>query len=87
MGGALAAREPLDRPPSPRRHSEMEEAVGTVKDKYERERALLFEENKKLTAENERVTYRPGPPRRGLWRLHSRALGVCCCQCFCFEMN
>ncbi|XP_036094349.1 serine/threonine-protein kinase MRCK beta isoform X3 [Rousettus aegyptiacus] len=38
------------------RHSEMEEAVGTVKDKYERERTLLFEENKKLTAENERLT-------------------------------
>lgn len=39
----------------PLRHNEMEEAVGTVKDKYERERAMLFEENKKLTAENERV--------------------------------
>lgn len=37
------------------RHSEMEEAVGTVRDKYERERAMLFEENKKLTAENEKV--------------------------------
>uniref|UniRef100_A0A9L0SKD1 Serine/threonine-protein kinase MRCK beta n=1 Tax=Equus caballus TaxID=9796 RepID=A0A9L0SKD1_HORSE len=37
------------------RHNEMEEAVGTVKDKYERERAMLFEENKKLTAENERL--------------------------------
>lgn len=34
----------------------MEEAVGTVKDKYERERAMLFDENKKLTAENEKVT-------------------------------
>lgn len=33
----------------------MEEAVGTVRDKYERERAMLFEENKKLTAENEKV--------------------------------
>lgn len=41
---------------SPRgRHSELEEAIGTVKDKYERERALLFDENKKLTAENEKV--------------------------------
>ncbi|XP_044929958.1 serine/threonine-protein kinase MRCK beta isoform X2 [Mustela putorius furo] len=37
------------------RHTEMEEAVGTVRDKYERERALLLEENKKLTAENERL--------------------------------
>uniref|UniRef100_A0A8C8ZFN8 Serine/threonine-protein kinase MRCK beta n=1 Tax=Prolemur simus TaxID=1328070 RepID=A0A8C8ZFN8_PROSS len=37
------------------RHNEMEEAVGTVKDKYERERALLFDENKKLTAENEKL--------------------------------
>ncbi|XP_058147258.1 serine/threonine-protein kinase MRCK beta isoform X1 [Dasypus novemcinctus] len=37
------------------RHNEMEEAVGTVKDKYERERAMLFEENKKLTGENERL--------------------------------
>lgn len=41
--------------PSPRRHNEMEEAIGTVKDKYERERAMLFDENKKLTAENEKV--------------------------------
>lgn len=38
------------------RHNEMEEAIGTVKDKYERERAMLFDENKKLTAENEKVT-------------------------------
>ncbi|XP_054944481.1 LOW QUALITY PROTEIN: serine/threonine-protein kinase MRCK beta [Physeter macrocephalus] len=37
------------------RHSEMEEAVGTVKDKYERERVMLLEENKKLTAENEKL--------------------------------
>ncbi|XP_004376760.1 serine/threonine-protein kinase MRCK beta [Trichechus manatus latirostris] len=37
------------------RHNEMEEAVGTVKDKYERERAMLTEENKKLTAENDRL--------------------------------
>lgn len=51
--------------PPPRRHSEMEEAVGTVKDKYERERTLLFEENKKLTAENERVTYPIRAPRGG----------------------
>lgn len=37
------------------RHSEMEEAVGTLKDKYERERTMLFEDNKKLTTENEKV--------------------------------
>ncbi|KAM8781802.1 serine/threonine-protein kinase MRCK beta [Rhynchonycteris naso] len=37
------------------RHSEVEEAVATIKDKYERERAVLFEENKKLTAEKERL--------------------------------
>ncbi|KAM5274174.1 serine/threonine-protein kinase MRCK beta [Ctenodactylus gundi] len=37
------------------RHSEMEEAVGTMKDKYERERAMLFDENKKLAAENEKL--------------------------------
>lgn len=37
------------------RHSEMEEAVGAMKDKYERERAMLFDENKKLTAENEKL--------------------------------
>uniref|UniRef100_A0A6I8PF44 Serine/threonine-protein kinase MRCK beta n=1 Tax=Ornithorhynchus anatinus TaxID=9258 RepID=A0A6I8PF44_ORNAN len=37
------------------RHSEMEEAVGTIKDKYERERTMLFEENKKLTTETERL--------------------------------
>ncbi|MEJ1275938.1 hypothetical protein NN561_006837 [Cricetulus griseus] len=37
------------------RHNEMEEAVGTVKDKYERERVMLLDENKKLTAENEKL--------------------------------
>ncbi|XP_062484002.1 serine/threonine-protein kinase MRCK beta isoform X3 [Pezoporus occidentalis] len=37
------------------RHSEMEEAVGTMKDKYERERSMLLEDNKKLTTENERL--------------------------------
>lgn len=68
-GGALAAWEPLDRPPSPLRHSEMEEAVGTVKDKYERERALLFEENKKLTAENERVTHGSRASAPGGWNV------------------
>lgn len=33
----------------------MEEAVGTMKEKYERERSMLLEDNKKLTTENERV--------------------------------
>nr|XP_033806736.1 serine/threonine-protein kinase MRCK beta isoform X2 [Geotrypetes seraphini] len=37
------------------RHSEMEEAVGTLKEKYERERTLLLEENKKFTTESERL--------------------------------
>ncbi|XP_062037128.1 serine/threonine-protein kinase MRCK beta isoform X2 [Lepus europaeus] len=37
------------------RHTEMEEAVGTIRDKYERERAMLVDENKKLTAENEKL--------------------------------
>ncbi|XP_014447700.1 serine/threonine-protein kinase MRCK beta isoform X2 [Tupaia chinensis] len=37
------------------RHSEMEEAVAAVKDKYERERALLSDENRKLTADNEKL--------------------------------
>lgn len=33
----------------------MEEAVGTMKEKYERERSMLLEDNKKLTTENERL--------------------------------
>ncbi|ELK31580.1 Serine/threonine-protein kinase MRCK beta, partial [Myotis davidii] len=37
------------------RLSEVEEAVGTVKDKFERDRAVLSEENKKLAAEKERL--------------------------------
>ncbi|CAJ0965061.1 unnamed protein product [Ranitomeya imitator] len=37
------------------RHMEMEEAVGTVKEKYERERSILLEENKKLSTETERL--------------------------------
>uniref|UniRef100_A0A8D2IZK5 Serine/threonine-protein kinase MRCK beta n=1 Tax=Varanus komodoensis TaxID=61221 RepID=A0A8D2IZK5_VARKO len=37
------------------KHSEMEEAVGTLKEKYERERTMLFEDNKKITSENERL--------------------------------
>ncbi|CAH2328550.1 serine threonine- kinase MRCK beta isoform X1 [Pelobates cultripes] len=38
------------------RQSELDEAVGTVKDKYERERGILFEENKKLSVESERLS-------------------------------
>ncbi|XP_069063399.1 serine/threonine-protein kinase MRCK beta [Pleurodeles waltl] len=37
------------------RQSEMEEAVGTIKEKYERERTMLHEENKKLSSETERL--------------------------------
>ncbi|KAM5129010.1 LOW QUALITY PROTEIN: serine/threonine-protein kinase MRCK beta [Mantella aurantiaca] len=37
------------------RQSELEETVGTVKDKYERERTILLEDNKKLSAETERL--------------------------------
>ncbi|XP_062824578.1 serine/threonine-protein kinase MRCK beta isoform X9 [Anolis carolinensis] len=37
------------------KHSEMEEAVGTLKEKYERERTMLFEDNKKITSENEKL--------------------------------
>ncbi|XP_068110727.1 serine/threonine-protein kinase MRCK beta isoform X2 [Hyperolius riggenbachi] len=37
------------------RQSELEEAVGTVKEKYERERTILLEENKKLSTETERL--------------------------------
>lgn len=47
-----APEPPLSLPP---RLAEMEEAVGTIREKHERERAVLFEENRKLTAENERV--------------------------------
>lgn len=37
------------------RQSELEETVGTVKEKYERERTILMEDNKKLSAETERL--------------------------------
>nr|XP_034961400.1 serine/threonine-protein kinase MRCK beta isoform X7 [Zootoca vivipara] len=37
------------------KHSEMEETVGTMKEKYERERTMLFEDNKKITTENEKL--------------------------------
>lgn len=37
------------------RLSELEEAVGTARDKFERDRAVLSEENKKLAAEKERL--------------------------------
>ncbi|XP_053330292.1 serine/threonine-protein kinase MRCK beta [Spea bombifrons] len=38
------------------RQSELEEAVGTVKEKYERERGIIFEENKKLSTESEKLS-------------------------------
>ncbi|KAI2651872.1 Serine/threonine-protein kinase MRCK beta [Labeo rohita] len=38
------------------RQTEMDEAMGSLKDKYERERNLLSEENRKLTAETDRLT-------------------------------
>uniref|UniRef100_A0A8C4T582 non-specific serine/threonine protein kinase n=1 Tax=Erpetoichthys calabaricus TaxID=27687 RepID=A0A8C4T582_ERPCA len=37
------------------RQIEMEEAVGSLKEKYERERTMLTEENKKLTTENDKL--------------------------------
>ncbi|RXN17931.1 serine threonine- kinase MRCK beta [Labeo rohita] len=37
------------------RQTEMDEAMGSLKDKYERERNLLSEENRKLTAETDRL--------------------------------
>ncbi|XP_041427898.1 CDC42 binding protein kinase beta L homeolog isoform X3 [Xenopus laevis] len=38
------------------RQSELEEAVGTVKEKYERERSILLDENKKLSSQTERLS-------------------------------
>uniref|UniRef100_A0A8C0CZA3 non-specific serine/threonine protein kinase n=1 Tax=Balaenoptera musculus TaxID=9771 RepID=A0A8C0CZA3_BALMU len=37
------------------RHSEMEEAVGTVKDKYERERAMLLEGKQEINSQNRQL--------------------------------
>ncbi|KAM4633138.1 serine/threonine-protein kinase MRCK beta isoform 2-T2 [Polymixia lowei] len=37
------------------RQTEMEEAVAAVKDKYERERSILTEDNRKLTSETDRL--------------------------------
>ncbi|KAJ8399206.1 hypothetical protein AAFF_G00415850 [Aldrovandia affinis] len=37
------------------RQSEMDEAVGTLKEKYERERSMLTEENRKLTSESDKL--------------------------------
>ncbi|XP_041721975.2 serine/threonine-protein kinase MRCK beta-like isoform X2 [Coregonus clupeaformis] len=37
------------------RQTEMDEAVGALKDKYERERSMLTEDNRKLTAETDRL--------------------------------
>ncbi|KAL7992690.1 hypothetical protein Chor_016946 [Crotalus horridus] len=50
----MVLRDKLDKAKR-EKHSEMEEAVGTLKDKYERERTILFEDNKKLTTENEKL--------------------------------
>lgn len=33
----------------------MDEALGSLKEKYERERSMLTEENRKLTSETDRV--------------------------------
>uniref|UniRef100_A0A8D0CKB6 Serine/threonine-protein kinase MRCK beta n=1 Tax=Scleropages formosus TaxID=113540 RepID=A0A8D0CKB6_SCLFO len=38
------------------RQSEMDEAVGALKEKYERERIMLTEDNRKLTGETDRVS-------------------------------
>ncbi|KAE8586774.1 hypothetical protein XENTR_v10021759 [Xenopus tropicalis] len=38
------------------RQSELEEAVGAVKEKYERERSILLDENKKLFSQTERLS-------------------------------
>ncbi|XP_043929523.1 serine/threonine-protein kinase MRCK beta-like [Protopterus annectens] len=38
------------------RQIEVDEALGALKDKYERERTMLKEENKKLTAENDQLS-------------------------------
>ncbi|XP_041430945.1 serine/threonine-protein kinase MRCK beta-like isoform X7 [Xenopus laevis] len=38
------------------RQSELEEAVGTLKEKYERERSILLDENKKLSSQTERLS-------------------------------
>lgn len=35
----------------------MEEVVGIIKDKYEWERVMLFDENKKLIVENEKFCF------------------------------
>lgn len=37
------------------RQMEMDEALGSLKEKFERERNLLTEENRKLTSETDRV--------------------------------
>lgn len=39
-----------------RRQTEMDEAVAALKEKHEREKNLLTEENRKLTAETDKVT-------------------------------
>lgn len=38
------------------RQTDMDEALGSLKEKFERERSLLTEENRKLTSETDRVS-------------------------------
>lgn len=61
------------------RQSEMDEAMGTLKEKYERERTMLGEDNRKLTAENDRVRQarvwpRGHPPGEEAWLMILTAL-------------
>ena len=41
------------------RQTEMDETLGALKDKSERERNLLTDDNRKLTSENDRVSESP----------------------------
>lgn len=56
--------------------------MGTVRDKYERDRAALSEENKKLAAEKERVT--EGSGRFGRRERSARDAGSLCFKCVYF---
>ncbi|XP_053113811.1 serine/threonine-protein kinase MRCK beta isoform X4 [Hemicordylus capensis] len=50
----MMLKDKLDKAKREKR-TEMEETVGTLKEKYERERTMLFEDNKKITTENEKL--------------------------------
>lgn len=53
------------------RQIEMDEALGSIKEKFERERSLLTEENRKLTSETDRVggnVFKSNGPQRFLVR-------------------